>query len=167
MSSGEEVAVLTASGRTWIGGAALTETGLEADNGLIHTIDRVILPASAGVIAGTVNELLALSPVNFEVASAEIAADGRRVLNRAAAYLLTNPLQVEVGGHTDSDGEEGDNQILSERRAQAVVDLLVARGVDPELLAAVGYGETQAVATNDTEQGKARNRRIEFAILGS
>ena len=79
MSSGEEVAVVTAGGRTWIGGAALTETGLEADNGLIHTIDRVILPASAGVIAGTVNELLALSPVNFEVASAEIAADGRRV----------------------------------------------------------------------------------------
>ena len=165
-SSGEEVALMTTGGRTWIGGAAVTEAGLLAANGLIHTIDRVIVPGSVAAIAGLVNELLALAPINFEVASADIARDGRRVLNRAAAYLLTNPLEVEVGGHTDSEGEPADNQTLSEERAQAVVDFLVARGVDPALLAPLGYGETQPVATNDTDEGKAQNRRIEFTILG-
>jgi OOP family OmpA-OmpF porin len=72
---------------------------------------------------------------------------------------------MEISGHTDSDGSEADNLALSERRAGAVADYLTAAGVDAERLVAVGYGESRPVRENETEQGKAANRRIEFRVL--
>jgi len=128
-------------------------------------VDRVIIPPSFAA-EGTVNELLALSPVRFQVASAELTPAGQRVVSRTAAYLRTNLVATEVAGHTDSDGDEEPNLALSVERAQTVVDFLVASGVDSNLLTAVGYGEAQPVASNSTNAGKTRNRRIEFTILG-
>ena len=72
--------------------------------------------------------------------------------------------KIEVAGHTDNVGDAAYNIDLSERRAKAVVDYLVQSGVAAERLSAKGYGETQPLDTNDTEDGRANNRRIEFNI---
>ncbi len=71
---------------------------------------------------------------------------------------------LEVGGYTDNTGDAGANLALSQQRAEAVRDYLVQQGVGPNALIAKGYGETKPVATNDTEEGKFRNRRIEFTV---
>ena len=71
-------------------------------------------------------------------------------------------ISVEIAGYTDNVGSASSNQRLSERRANAVRDWLVRQGIDPERIKAVGYGETNFVATNDTPEGRQKNRRIEF-----
>jgi OmpA-OmpF porin, OOP family len=69
-----------------------------------------------------------------------------------------------VAGHTDADGEDSFNQALSEKRAQAVINYLVKAGLTADRFTAVGYGATQPVAGNDSDDGKAQNRRIEFLV---
>jgi transforming growth factor-beta-induced protein len=160
-------------------GSYLTSTGdevrvAEADvNGVpiadqpapsVIALDGVLVPP--GFVLADVNDILDLAPITFEVASAVITAGGETELDRAADYLIANPVAVEVGGHTDADGSDEANLDLSERRAQAVVDYLISAGVDPGLLTAVGYGETLPIADNETDEGRAQNRRIEFSILG-
>jgi OmpA-OmpF porin, OOP family len=71
---------------------------------------------------------------------------------------------LEIGGHTDTDGEDEANQRLSERRAQAVADYMMRAGLPADRLHAVGYGPAKPVASNDTPEGKAQNRRIEFVV---
>jgi len=85
---------------------------------------------------------------------------------RAAAILKTAPKDtvIEIGGHTDNTGDPAANQKLSEDRANDVRSALVAAGADGAVLVAKGYGDTRPVASNDTEYGKFRNRRIEYSI---
>ena len=71
-------------------------------------------------------------------------------------------LQLEIQGHTDSDGADVYNQDLSERRAVSVKNYLVNNGINTDRLTTIGYGETNPVASNKTKEGKAKNRRIEF-----
>lgn len=105
--------------------------------------------------------------VRFEVGSTSVSAQSYALLEQiAAAAQDCRDFTIEVGGHTDSDGPADFNQELSERRARSVVDFLVERGVARARLKAVGYGEEKPIASNDNEAGKARNRRIEFTILG-
>ena len=80
--------------------------------------------------------------------------------------LEKNPaLKIELGGHTDNVGRPEDNQRLSEQRAKAVYDYIVGKGVAANRLTYKGYGETQPVATNDTEEGRGENRRTEIKVL--
>jgi outer membrane protein OmpA-like peptidoglycan-associated protein len=72
---------------------------------------------------------------------------------------------IDVLGHTDSDGAEGYNQALSERRAQSVASFLTGRGVATVRIATIGYGETRPIATNETAEGKAQNRRVEIKVV--
>jgi outer membrane protein OmpA-like peptidoglycan-associated protein len=71
---------------------------------------------------------------------------------------------VEVRGHTDSTGDEAHNLKLSERRADAVVEYMIKNGISPEQISARGFGETRPVDSNDTAEGRARNRRTEFVF---
>ena len=71
---------------------------------------------------------------------------------------------IDVLGHTDSDGADAYNQTLSERRARSVADYLIGRGVQSARIGTRGYGETQPIASNATEEGKAANRRVEIKI---
>jgi OOP family OmpA-OmpF porin len=110
-------------------------------------------------------ELLAKSKIRFESAKATIDRDSAGLLDRMIETAMRCPTAaIEVGGHTDSDGEADANIALSQRRAQAVVDYMVRAGVPADRLKAVGYGETEPVASNDTDEGKAQNRRIEFLV---
>lgn len=104
--------------------------------------------------------------ITFVTGSAEIDARGRRLLNHLAAIsmrcLNSSTLRLQVAGHTDSVGNDESNLALSDARARAVVDALIARGVREDALTARGYGETLPVASNDTADGRAANRRISF-----
>ena len=74
-------------------------------------------------------------------------------------------LKIEISGHTDNIGTESFNELLSQRRADAVVNYLVGKGVDKNRLVAKGYGQSIPVESNDTDEGRAANRRTEFEII--
>ena len=81
-------------------------------------------------------------------------------------FLNTNPtVSIELSGHTDNIGSGADNMKLSDDRAKSVVEYLTGKGISASRLTAKGYGETKPVAANDTEEGRAMNRRVEFVIL--
>jgi OOP family OmpA-OmpF porin len=110
---------------------------------------------------------LILEGVNFEFDRARLLRESDVVLDRVAASLKDWPeIRVEVGGHTDSKGSDEYNRDLSERRAHAVRDYLMSKGIRASRLEAKGYGESDPIASNDTEAGRARNRRVELKKLG-
>ena len=109
---------------------------------------------------------LAGNSIRFETAKDIIHEDSYALLDRLSFLVKRCPtVTIEVGGHTDSDGSDDYNQDLSEDRANAVRFYLVHNGVFVGRLKAVGYGETKPIADNATEEGKARNRRIEFTVI--
>ena len=102
-----------------------------------------------------------LDGVTFDTASAKIRPTSSGRLDRVAHVLKNNPLlRVEVQGHTDNVGRAAYNQKLSEARAKAVRQYLIGKGVAADRMTAVGYGLDRPTATNDTEQGRAQNRRV-------
>ncbi|MEY8842265.1 OmpA family protein, partial [Cribrihabitans sp. XS_ASV171] len=104
--------------------------------------------------------------IAFEPGSAAVAAGSAQVLNDIADVLREcGQIRMEIQGHTDSQGREEMNEQLSQARAQSVLNELRARRVLTSSFAAVGYGETQPIADNDTEEGREANRRIEFRLL--
>lgn len=101
--------------------------------------------------------------IYFNSGSARLTQDSIPLLTNLHDIVSRCPdLKIEIGGHTDSDGSDAANQTLSQRRAQAVNTYLVDQGIAPERLVTVGYGESRPVVSNDTADGKRRNRRIEF-----
>jgi len=109
---------------------------------------------------------LVLYSINFETGSAVITKTSEKVLLDLAEVIRERPdISIEVGGHTDSDGADDMNLDLSQRRAQAVVDWLVNKGIDISQLTAKGYGESNPMASNNTIEGKAANRRIEIKVM--
>jgi OOP family OmpA-OmpF porin len=106
---------------------------------------------------------IVLRGVNFAFDSAEIDTSSAVVLDVVAETLNGCPnVAVRVEGHTDSIGTDAYNQGLSQRRAESVRNYLIGRGVSASRLSAVGYGESQPVASNDTDEGRALNRRVEL-----
>jgi OOP family OmpA-OmpF porin len=98
---------------------------------------------------------------HFAFDSAELTAEDKAQLEKVAVRLKELEFVEGVAnGHTDSVGDEAYNLKLSERRAQAVVDFLAAKGVAPGRIKAVGYGESKPIADNATEEGRAQNRRV-------
>jgi OmpA-OmpF porin, OOP family len=110
-------------------------------------------------------ELLAIGKIRFMSGQASIDADSRGLMDRLVEIALRCPTaSLEIGGHTDTDGDEDSNMKLSERRAQAVLEYMLRAGLPADRLHAVGFGQTAPVASNDTAEGKAQNRRIEFMV---
>ena len=104
--------------------------------------------------------------VTFDFAKYDLKPEFYPALNTVAATLKEyNQTIVEVSGHTDSIGSDAANQTLSERRANAVAGYLVGQGVQRERLEIVGMGERYPVASNDTDSGRALNRRVEIRLL--
>jgi outer membrane protein OmpA-like peptidoglycan-associated protein len=105
------------------------------------------------------------SDVLFDVDSAAMGSGGRATVEEVAAVLQEFPkTAVVVQGHTDATGSEEHNETLSERRARAVENVLIGRGIDQGRITAVGYGEAHPVADNDTAGGRSRNRRVDVLI---
>ncbi|WP_170426933.1 OmpA family protein [Ruegeria arenilitoris] len=111
-------------------------------------------------------EVQAGSKIAFEPGSATVASDSRDTVNQIAEILREcGPIRLEIQGHTDSQGREEMNQQLSQARAQSILNELRARRVPTASYTAMGYGETQPIADNDTEEGREENRRIVFSLI--
>ena len=114
----------------------------------------------------TLGDTVTLRNIHFLTASAELYEASKAGLDRLAEALNRHPrLRLEVGGHTDAVGKDEDNMALSERRAKAVYDYLILRGVSADRLTYKGYGETRPIAPNDTPEGRAQNRRTTLTPL--
>ena len=122
-------------------------------------------PVDTSVCQQLFSDLLAKGSIRFESGRAAIDPDSTGLLDRLIETAMRCPAaNIEIAGHTDGDGEDAFNQALSEKRAQAVADYLVKAGLPADRFTAVGYGSTQPIASNDTDEGKAQNRRIEFLV---
>jgi outer membrane protein OmpA-like peptidoglycan-associated protein len=107
-----------------------------------------------------------LNNIFFEFNSASLTEDSKTELLKIASFIRENPgIQISIEGHTDDQGTEQYNQVLSEERAKAVYDFLINTDISPETLTYVGYGENRPVVDNTDEKGRSRNRRIEFSIV--
>jgi outer membrane protein OmpA-like peptidoglycan-associated protein len=104
--------------------------------------------------------------ITFKTDSADLSANFYPILGKVSGTLLEyGDTVIEVAGHTDSTGGAAYNQALSERRAQSVAAYLTSHGVKQQRLIVVGDGENDPVATNDTSEGRQRNRRVELTIV--
>jgi len=108
-----------------------------------------------------------ISPVNFESGSAELLDESHATLDKVAAIAIKYPnLKLRVEGHTDSTGSADYNQTLSQKRADAVRDYLVNEaGLPANQVTAVGFGQTRPIESNDTAEGRTKNRRVEFVFF--
>ncbi len=122
-------------------------------------------PLSAAQCQTALGGLVASEKIVFATASATISDQSKALIGKVGAILgRCAESKFEISGHTDSTGDPDRNKALSERRAQAVVDELVKSGADKARLTAVGHGADTPIATNDTDDGRAENRRIEFKV---
>jgi len=114
----------------------------------------------------SVGSTFVLKDIFFEFDKSTILQQSFFELMRLITLLNTYPdMQIEVGGHTDSKGSDSYNQRLSECRAKAVADYLISKGISERRLQYRGYGKSKPIDTNETEEGRARNRRVEFKIM--
>ena len=153
-------------------GRTVNAQGCEMDSdgdGIVDAAD-----ACPGTAAGVpvddkgcaLTKTLALEGVNFDNDEDVLRPDSRAILDTATATLLRYPaIKVEVAGHTDGRGTSEHNLDLSSRRAKAVMEYFIARGVAADRLTAKGYGESQPIGNNYTEEGRIKNRRVELRIL--
>lgn len=115
------------------------------------------------LIAG---ESIVLNNIFFDFDSYDLLPESRTELEKIIELLTLNPvLKVEISGHTDNTGTDEYNQLLSRRRAESVVSYLVEHSIKKERLSFIGYGSSRPVASNETEEGRAKNRRTELKIM--
>ena len=150
---------ITVEGETVIinGTIQVLDGDFEADNGVVHIVDTVLQPP-------TVNEILGLENIEFQTSSATITAAGEDELLKAVTFFTENPeFDASIEGHTDTDGGEEGNLVLSQARADSVLAFLVDNGIDESRLTATGFGESRPIIEDGVEN-KAASRRIEFVI---
>lgn len=112
-----------------------------------------------------VGQTVLINNIFFDFGKATLRETSFADLNRLVDLLEGYPaMKIEISGHTDDVGSDAANQLLSQSRAQAVLDYLVGKQIDPARLVSKGYGEAKPLATNGTEEGRQRNRRVEFTI---
>ena len=123
------------------------------------TKDLVLQPIEVGVI-------VRLNNIYFDYNKATLKQASFVELEKVVTFLNENPtVEIEIEGHTDSDGPDDRNLNLSQGRSQSVVDYIVSKGISGDRLKAKGFGETRPIDTNDTPAGMAKNRRVEFKVL--
>jgi OOP family OmpA-OmpF porin len=169
---GEEIAAYGAAGLLVGGGAGylLCKLMEEEEPAPAPAPAPAVRPAPAPAPAvDRCAEVIRLRGVNFDFDKADIRPDAAVILDEAAA-LLSDALAdcpnrtVSVEGHTDAVGTDEYNQDLSERRSNSVMDYLVGKGVPGSRLSAKGFGESSPIATNETREGRALNRRVELRL---
>ncbi len=152
-------------------GRKVDANGCEIDtdgDGLVDGVDKcptVYAKTADGcpLQPAPVPEKLVLEGVNFDNDKATLRSDAQAILEQAAESLKKwGDVKVEVAGHTDSKASDDYNMKLSQSRAEAVREYLISKGVGADRLSAKGYGETAPVADNETEEGRAHNRRVEL-----
>lgn len=152
-------------------GVRVNEHGCELDrdnDGIVDSQDRCPdsrANAKVDELGCEILEVIVLKGVNFETGSNRLTADSIVILNNAADVLMKRAdISVEVAGYTDNRGAAAYNENLSQKRAQAVADYLIQRGVKADKLSAKGHGAAHPVADNNNAAGRAQNRRVELHI---
>lgn len=149
--------------------AAVPAAPADSDNdGVADDADKCAdSPADKPVDAdGCTIVSVVLEDVRFENNSAELTSGSGEQLDKAVAAMKKYPdIRVEVQAHSDGSGAASYNQALSEKRAGSVRDYMVSKGIAADRLTAKGYGEDQPIASNDTPEGRAKNRRVELKII--
>lgn len=141
-----ELTVLSAAGADQVEGSGSTDADVQAAEAALR-------------------EALSIGSVEFATGTNTLTPRSREILDRAAAvFVQYRGVGAEVQGHTDSQGSDASNQALSDRRATAVREYLLGKDVEDGQLTARGYGEAEPIADNDTSEGRARNRRVVFAL---
>ena len=116
--------------------------------------------------SATTGQEVILHNVLFESNSSELLETSTEELNRLVQLLEQNSdLHIRINGHTDNIGDENTNQVLSEKRAEAVTEFLIQAGIAKERLSSKGYGESQPITDNETEEGRSKNRRTSFEVV--
>jgi outer membrane protein OmpA-like peptidoglycan-associated protein len=107
-----------------------------------------------------------LKNILFESASSDLMSTSHSELDRLVKELQSRAsVKIEISGHTDNTGVSSTNLILSQNRAKSVQDYLISKGVDKARLTFKGFGETKPIADNATDEGKRKNRRVEFIVV--
>lgn len=131
----------------------------KSDDKKPYTLNVPLSPLTAGSV-------ISLRNIFFNTASYDLLPESNSELDKLVTLLQKNPsLRIELGGHTDDVGADAANLALSDQRAKAVRSYVVNKGIDAARITAKGYGETMPIASNDTEEGKAQNRRTEVKVL--
>ncbi len=153
--------------KTKIGLDVSKAVGTDVTVNNLLTIGTAVVSADQAKAQVAINEQLTGKIVEFETNSDQLTEKGKSVLDELVPIFQGSPAtNFEVGGHTDSDGDDAKNLKLSERRAITVKNYLVGKGLATERFTPKGFGETQPKADNTTAEGKQRNRRIEFTVKG-
>lgn len=136
------------------------------DVSYVEALDPIAALPTPEECVERINSALAEKKITFAPGSTEIDADALDTIDKVAEALKEcQTVKMEIGGHTDSQGRETMNERLSQERADAVLNAIMARRVLTSNLSAKGYGEAQPIADNDTEDGREANRRIEFRLI--
>jgi OmpA-OmpF porin, OOP family len=107
-----------------------------------------------------------LKNIYFDFDKTTLKKESFTELNKVVDFLKQNPsVEIEISGHTDNKGSDDYNANLSQGRSQSVVDYLISQGIEADRLSAHGYGESKPIESNDTDEGRANNRRVEFTVL--
>lgn len=115
-----------------------------------------------------VGDVIVLRGVNFDFDKATLTVNAKSILDGVAMALESRPdIKVELGGHTDGKGSDSYNEALSDRRSKSVKDYLSKKGIASSRMTTKGYGESMPVATNDTDEGRELNRRVELKVTES
>ncbi len=123
-------------------------------------------PSESAAPTAVKGEVLVLDKVLFQFNSATLEATSSAQLDKLVAYLQRNPsMKILIKGHTSSEGSEEYNQKLSENRSKSVVDYLISKNIGKERLTFKGFGKSQPIHTNGTEESRQQNRRVEFEII--
>lgn len=134
--------------------------------------DELNIPKQEGKISGEIAvryrpaKTFNLDDVHFETNKAKLLPNSFPVLDELVEVLsFKKAMKVEIAGHTDAVGDDASNLLLSQKRAEAVVQYLIQKGISSSQLVAKGYGETAPIADNETAEGRKENRRTEARIL--
>ncbi|WP_248679836.1 DUF3034 family protein [Sinimarinibacterium sp. CAU 1509] len=146
--------------------AAYAQDDIVAENEVSHPPCALVKTGDSMDFSGcAVGDTVVLYGVHFEFDKSTLTDDAESLLNQVADALIKRPdIKVEIAGHTDSKGSDAYNQSLSEARTVSVMNYLAAHGVASDRMRAVGYGESQPVADNATDEGRALNRRVELRM---
>ena len=143
-----------------VAGATTTVAGSAITDPLLPTTPQAQAAQSA------ITAAIGSRTISFAKNAFTLSDEGEAVVSSVAVALMTSTARIEVGGHTDWKGRAPRNLELSQRRADAVREALINAGVDASRITAKGYGEEIPVAPNETETGRAKNRRIEIRVVG-
>jgi outer membrane protein OmpA-like peptidoglycan-associated protein len=151
--------------------------------GVPSTLSTVTLPGGASISTpqGSINDQLAqylgnpsaqvpqtfvFDHLNFVSGTTQLTSESANTVNSLSTVLKAYPnAQIQLAGHTDNTGDPNANHVLSSQRADAVKASLVNSGVGGERISTTGYGQDKPIASNDTEEGKAQNRRLELTVI--